>query len=155
MNDDYIDLAAAAATLAAIVNQYDTEEASATTVKMLIMDGGTWDTLVAGGTTASVSGVVATFTQFLAKVASDGTVEHIIHYLPPELPSIAGVAALRPLLRQACAQSSVPCHFLDLQPLWAGHPEYTATDGIQASTAGATVIADAIWEIMQENCIAQ
>jgi hypothetical protein len=154
-NDDYVDLAAPSTTLAEIVSQYDTEEASATKVRVLIMDGGTWDTLVAGGSSASVSSVVATFQQFLPKVASDGTVEHIIYYLPPELPSIAGVAALRPQLQQACAQSSVRCHFLDLQPLWAGHPEYTASDGIQSSTAGATVIADAIWAIMQQNCIAQ
>jgi hypothetical protein len=47
----------------------------------------------------------------------------------------------------------VPCHFLDLQPRWAGHPEYS--DGIQASSAGASVIADSIWSIMQDECIAQ
>ena len=44
---------------------------------------------------------------------------------------------------------------VDLQPLWANHPEYTAADGIQASPAGATVIADAIWATMQDNCIEQ
>jgi hypothetical protein len=53
-----------------------------------------------------------------------------------------------------CAGSTVPCHFLDFQRLWNGHPEYTASDGIQASVAGATVIADNIWAIMQEYCIA-
>ncbi len=34
-------------------------------------------------------------------------------------------------MEQACADSTVPCHFLDLQPLWTGHPEYTASDGVQ------------------------
>jgi hypothetical protein len=53
----------------------------------------------------------------------------------------------------SCEQSAVPCHFLDLEPLWQGHPEYTA--GIQASEAGAIVIADEIWAIMEGNCIAQ
>ena len=38
--------------------------------------------------------------------------------------------------------------------LWVGHPEYTASDNIQPSTAGG-VIGEAIWAIMQENCIAQ
>ena len=47
----------------------------------------------------------------------------------------------------------MPCHFLDLQPLWAGHPEYSSS--IQSSEAGAKVIANAIWVIMQQNCIAQ
>jgi hypothetical protein len=36
-----------------------------------------------------------------------------------------------------------------------GHPEYTDGSGIQASEAGATVIAEEIWRIMQDNCIAQ
>jgi hypothetical protein len=50
----------------------------------------------------------------------------------------------------------VPCHFLDLEPLWTNHPEYTdSTNNIQASEAGAIVIADQIWKLMQDNCIAQ
>ena len=46
------------------------------------------------------------------------------------------------------------CHFLDLQPIWAGHPEYTAP-GATVPTEGGIAIADAIWAIMQEKCIAQ
>jgi lysophospholipase L1-like esterase len=34
-------------------------------------------------------------------------------------------------------------------------PEYTGGDNIHPSTAGGNVIAEAIWAIMQENCIAQ
>jgi hypothetical protein len=55
----------------------------------------------------------------------------------------------------SCEQSAVPCHFLDLDPLWQGHPEYTDGSGVQASEAGAIVIADQIWAIMEANCIAQ
>jgi hypothetical protein len=91
----------------------------------------------------------------LDEVASDGTVEHIVYFLYPELPTIAGVAALRPGMQAACAASTVPCHFLDLQPLWEGHPEYTGGDTIHPSQAGGNVIAESIWAIMQENCIAQ
>jgi hypothetical protein len=32
-------------------------------------------------------------------------------------------------------------------------PEYTAADGIQASPAGANVIADGIWATMRDDCI--
>jgi hypothetical protein len=99
---------------------------------------------------------VDAFEQFLGEVARDGTVENIIYFLVPELPTIAGVAALRPGLLQACEASLVPCHFLDLQPLWKGHSEYMAPEnGIQASEAGARVIADSIWAIMKDHCIAQ
>ncbi len=151
--EDYVILAEAAAGIDAIVQQYATQQAGPTKIKVLIMDGGTWDTLTAGATDASVNKVVTTFKQFLTTVANDGSVEHIVYYLMPENPLIAGVAALRPQLVQACSESKVPCHFLDLQPLWVNHPEYS--DGIQASKAGAIVIANEIWKIMQDNCIAQ
>ena len=153
-SDDYAIDAVAASTMAAITNQYVTAKASATKVKVVIMDGGTWDTITANGSSASVMTAETGFTQFLAAVAADGTVQHLIYVLPPELPNIPGVADLRAPLEQACAQSTVPCHFLDAQTLWTGHPEYTASDGLFPTTAGATAVADAIWTIMQTNCIA-
>ena len=156
-NDDYVIAAAPAATLATVANQYATQEAGAIKVKVVIMDGGTWDTLVANGSDASVSSVVATFEQFLAQVAADGTVGHIVYFLTPDMPGIPGVAALRPLLQADCAGSAVPCHFIDLTPIWSGHPEYTANDtGVPIPTdAGGIAIADAIWAVMQQSCIAQ
>jgi|tagenome__1003787_1003787.scaffolds.fasta_scaffold20906919_3 hypothetical protein len=154
--DDYTIGAAAATTMAQIAGQYTAQESGATQVKVLIMDGGTWDTILSNGSSASVSSVANTFSQFLATVASDGTVDQIIYYLMPELSGIPGVSELRPLLTQACAESPAPCYFLDLQGVWAGHPEYTAGTSPPVPTeAGGTAIADAIWAIMQANCIAQ
>jgi hypothetical protein len=153
--DDYTIAAAAAANITAVTGQYTAAEAGASKVKVLIMDGGTWDTLTANGSSASVNSAAAGFAQLLTAVAADGTVEHVVYFLMPELATIPGVAALRPLVQQACAQSAVPCHFLDLQPLWAGHPEYTASDGLFPSDAGGTALADAIWGLMQQYCIAQ
>jgi hypothetical protein len=152
--DSYVVLAAPYASIDDIVAQYESRQAGATKVKALIMDGGTWDT-IRDDSPASVGRIVDTFEQFLGKIADDGTVEHVIYFLVPELPAIPGVAALRPGFRAACASSVVPCHFLDLQALWLEHPEYTASDGVQASEAGADVIATAIWELMRAQCIAQ
>jgi hypothetical protein len=154
-NDDYVNVAAPGTTMSAIAGQYNTREMGATKVKVLLMDGGTWDTIQGNGSDASVTTAASAFNQFLAAVASDGTVQHIVYFLPPELSGIPGVAALRPLVQSACAQSTVPCHFLDLQPLWVNHPEYTAPNNVFASDAGAQVLADAIWGIMQQDCIAQ
>ncbi len=154
-SDDYVNAGAPATNIGAIADQYNAREVGAIKVKVLIMDGGTWETLQANGSAASVSSAAAGFDQHLAKVASDGSVEHIVYFLPPELPGIPGVAALRPFVRDSCAQSAVPCHFLDLQPPWANHPEYTASNGILPTEAGARVLADAIWAIMQDHCIAQ
>jgi hypothetical protein len=155
-NDDYVIGAAAASTLAAIANQYAAREAGATKVKVVIMDGGTWDTILANGSDASVNSVVATFDQFLTQVANDGTVQHIVYIMLPAIPLIPGAAALSPLLRQSCGASTVPCHFLDLQPIWSAHPEYTDTNlGFLPTEDGSKAVADAIWGVMQQYCIAQ
>ena len=158
-DEDYVDVAAAASSMAAVAQQYDTRQSGAVKVKVLLMDGGTWDPIAAqmagASVPAAIDSAIGAFQQFLAKVASDGTVEHLVYFLVPELATIPGVGSMRPRLRQACAESSVPCHFIDLQPYWEGHPEYTAPDGIQSSEAGAIVIANSIWATMQENCIAQ
>lgn len=158
-NEDYANAAAAAADMAAITQQYRTQQSGATKVKVVLMDGGTWDPIAAQAKgepiAPAIDGSIATFQDLLAEIASDGTVQHIVYFLVPELATVPGVATMRPRLQQACAASAVPCHFLDLQPLWLGHPEYTATNGIQSSEAGARVIADSIWAIMQDNCIAQ
>jgi hypothetical protein len=154
-NESFVDLAVSGSPIGTIVNQYTNRQAGATKVRALLMDGGGINTIQGGGSQASVTNVVDAFTQHLEQVASDGTVEHIVYFLYPELPTIAGVAALRPGMQAACSASSVPCYFLDLQPLWEGHPEYTGGDQIHPSQAGANVIAEAIWAILEANCIAQ
>ncbi len=156
-NENYWTEAVAGKGIAEIRQQYERRQSGPIKVKVLIMDGGTWDTIWEMGSDASVAEVVDAFEQFLDKVASDGTVEHIVYFLQPELPTIPGVAKLRPGLTRLCEASVVPCHFIDLQPIWNGNEEaYTAADSrIQASEAGARAIADAIWGVMQDNCIAQ
>ena len=155
-NDDYVIGAVAASSIAAIADQYAAREAGAIKVKVVIMDGGTWDTILANGSDASVNSVAATFDQFLAQVAADGTVQHIVYFMLPELATIPGVAALRPLIHQACDASAVPCHFLDLQPIWSVHPEYTDGSLIFLPTeAGSIAVGDAIWAVMQQSCVAQ
>lgn len=156
--EKYVSLAAPAKFMADITNQYISREAGATKVKVVLMDGGTWDTIMGSNAlNAAVTTAADGFKQFLAKVASDATVEHVIYFLCPEHATIPGVSALRPLMKSACAQSAVPCHFLDLQDYWAGHPEYIdASSGLAApSDLGGQVLAEKIWEIMRTNCIAQ
>jgi hypothetical protein len=169
-NDDYTIAATAAAPMippatkggpTPVPTQYTAQEATATKVKVLIVDGGTWDTIT-NNNSATVNAVSDNFTQLLSTVASDGTVTAVIYFLMPELSnvsgvvSIPGVAELRPLLEQDCAASTVPCHFIDLQQLWTDPTAYTTSGNPPVPTAaGATVIADAIWSTMQTYCIAQ
>lgn len=157
-DEKYVSLAAASKTMADITNQYNSREAGATKVKVVLMDGGTWDTITGQAALGTAVAKAADgFKQFLAKVASDGTVEHVVYFLCPEHSTIPGVKELRPLMKSACAQSTVPCHFLDLQDTWAGHPEYIDTSISLAfpTPLGGQDIAEKIWGIMQANCIAQ
>ena len=160
-NEQYPSSAAPGASMAMIAQQYDTRERGAPKVKVLLMDGGTWDTIAAQMMGASIAAAgdqaVADFQQLLSKVAVDGTVEHIVYVLVPELMNIPGVAEIRPRLTQACADSLVPCHFIDLQEVWEqGDPAtYTASNGFLPTAAGGVAIGHAIWATMQAHCIAQ
>jgi hypothetical protein len=159
-DEDYDCSAAAASDMAAVAKQYADRQAIQP-VKVLLMDGGTWDPIaaqIAGGSVddvdAAVAHSIATFEQFLLDVAADGSVEHIVYYMVPPLPTIPRVDDMRPFFQEACKQSVVPCHFLDLGEVWLGH-EDEYSNGIQASSAGAVAIGDEIWKIMVDQCIAQ
>lgn len=156
-SDGYTDDSAPGATIADVEQQYITQEATTTKAKVLIMDGGTLDTIASGGSADSVSMVASKFNELLGMIAADGTVADIVYFLMPDLATIPGVPELRPLLQQECAASAVPCYFLDLGPLWSGHSDYTNTvAGVPfPSQTGAVAIAGAIWATMQEHCIAQ
>jgi len=135
-----------------IASQYGTQESGSTKVKVLIMDGGGFDLYVSSGSDAAVSSVTTAFEQLLATIANDGTVQQILYFLVPDSAS-TGVDELRDGMQSACAASSVPCSFLNLQPTWMNHPEYTS--GVLPTDAGAVALGDAIWALMQQNCIAQ
>jgi hypothetical protein len=139
--------------MAQIAAQYVAREAT-TPVKVLIMDGGTLDTIMNDSPT-TVSSVVGTFSDLLTTIANDRTVTDVIYFLVPELPAIAGVAELRPLLEQACMVSTVPCHFLDLQRFWSDTYTSSVAGGIFPNDMGGQVIASQIWAVMQASCIAQ
>jgi lysophospholipase L1-like esterase len=61
-----------------------------------------------------------------------------------------GVTYWKPLMEQACAESKVPCHFIDLAPLFEGHSEYMGSDGIHPSSAGGKVVADAVRDALKK-----
>jgi hypothetical protein len=158
-DEDYVYRARVNATIENIVQQYDLYLASSDfDAKVVIMNGGGIEMYLARGAEdsgSSVSHVVETFSLFLNQLAGDGSVEYVIYTLYPELLDNPGVADLHPPMRAACTESVVPCFFFDLQPLWEGHPEYTRMDTLDPTSAGSDVIAAAIWQIMQDDCIAQ
>jgi hypothetical protein len=50
---------------------------------------------------------------------------------------------------------TIRCHFIDMVPVFAGHPEYFAPTDIHPNTAGSKAMAAAIWAQMKQDCVAQ
>ena len=64
--------------------------------------------------------------------------------------------ALRPLIQNACNDSPVPCHWLDLLPSFDGrYDDYILADGLNPTPAGARVVAEQIWALIERECLAQ
>ena len=143
-------------------NQYTSARADGP-ARVIVMDGGATDVLngqCAGMLTpdcpaahAAVNGAE----QLFARFAKDG-VEHIVYFFYGDPVGNSGlkdgIDLMRPLLQNACGRSVVPCHWLDLRPLFAGHPEYVGTDGLVFTDAGATAAAAATFAFMQKQCVA-
>jgi hypothetical protein len=145
-----------------IEDQY-TGGASEAEVKIVIMNGGGADVLLGSCDnvnascpmiTAAASAAQALF----AKMATDH-VQQVVYAFYPD-PGDANVKAkmdaLRPLLQSACENAPLPCRWLDLRSVFAGHySEYLQSDQLNPSDAGARASAEAIWATMQQYCIAQ
>ncbi len=156
--EDFAHRAAMGATIEVIVQQYEAalNDASASgVVKVVIMNGGGVDTYGGKGSSESILHVADTFSLFLARLAEEGVVRHVVYVLYSEGSSIPGIPELRPLMQAACRGSAVPCLLLDLQPVWEGHTDYISADTINPSPAGLDAIAATIWQTLKNNCIAQ
>lgn len=147
-----------------LANQYaaSREEGPA---RVVIMDGGATDMLQDACPSGpelqcpAVQAAVLGAEQLLSQMAEDG-VEHIVYFFYEDATENAdlraGIDVLRPLIENVCGKSLVPCHWLDLRPVFEGHyAEYvTGVDGIVFSDAGARATAQAIWELVELRCIA-
>jgi hypothetical protein len=146
----------------AIENQYARAKAESPAT-LVIMTGGETDVLQepCGATPtadcaefrAAVSGLEA----LLVAMAADGVrdVVYVFYADPVERPSVlAGLDVLRPLAESACATAPLPCHFVDLRPVFEGrYEEYVGIDGLVWSEAGAQAAASAVWDLMQSQCL--
>lgn len=148
-----------------IADQYAAAIADAD-VKAVIMSGGGADLLVGSCDTVdancpAIAGAAAAARELLDKMAGDGVADAVYVFYPDPVkdptPNLrAKVDALRPLIENACTSSAVRCHFLDLRPTFAAHYDaYVQADGINPTQAGSQATAQAVWALMQSECIAQ
>jgi hypothetical protein len=131
-------------------------------VSVVIMNGGGADLLLgscevlASDCTLLADAATAARTLFV-RLNADG-VEHVIYALypnPVDAELRAEVDALRPMIQTECAASPVPCHWIDLRPVFEGrYATYIEADGNNPTPEGARATASAIWTTMQRACIA-
>lgn len=148
-----------------IAEQYESGIGEAE-VKVVIMNGGGADVLLGACDTVDancppLAAAATAARELLSKMASDGVVDAVYVFYPDPVkdttPKLrAKLDALRPLVESACNDAAVRCTFLDLRPTFAGHyPDYIQTDGMNPTAAGSQAAAQAIWAVMQRECIAQ
>ncbi len=147
-----------------LANEYEASRADGP-ARVVIMDGGATDMLQDACPSGpapdcpAVEAAVLGAERLLAEMAADG-VEHVVYFFYADAAANDalrdGIDVLRPLIENACGRSPVPCHWLDLRPVFEGHyAEYVVgVDGIVFSDAGAQATARAVWELVEARCIA-
>lgn len=142
--------------------QYDSVRESGAP-RVVIMDGGATDMLNDGcaemltPACPAASAAIAGAERLFGRFADDGVSQLVFFFYgdPVDNPSKKdSFDLMRPLLENVCGRSPVPCHFLDLRPIFDGHPEYVDVDGYIFTPEGATVAAQAVFELMQARCVA-
>jgi hypothetical protein len=117
--------------------------------------------------------------QAIVKLAIDTAVEcmdrlveagipDVIYFFYPRVPSSwlaedpNGILEYAlPLAKEACdtaftrTKGKLTCRFVDLIPVFEGHPEYFAEADLHENSEGSAAMAKAIWKVMVDNCIAQ
>jgi hypothetical protein len=145
-----------------ITSQYQrgAEEAA---VEVVIMMGGGPDMLVTScaAPVAECPPLVAAAgaaEELLGQMAADGVSAVVYAFYPDPVDGEMRerMDALRLLIEPVCANSAVPCHWVDLRPV-LGDPTggYLTSDGLIPTAAGSQATAGAIWATMQRECIAQ
>ncbi len=145
-----------------IQDQYETA-AEESPVREVIMNGGGADVLLGDceETNADcplIVDAVLAFEELLSLMDGDGVEKVVFVGYPDPQPAdvLERMEILRPLLEERCAQSPVPCHWVDLRPIFENnYDEYVQSDGLNPTTAGSQASATAIWTMMVENCVAQ
>lgn len=159
-NDSYVDVSVSgtwigSGTPTSIPNQY---RDNADGVRFVLMNGGGNDCWQ-GGQESHLTAALNAASELFEDMDENG-VEKIVYFFYPDpignqfASLTACLDLLRPDMKALCDGLTSPeCHWVDLRDTWDGHPEYTS-DGIHVASPGNVPTATAIFESMQENCVA-
>ena len=136
-----------------IPNQY-MNAVNAGPVKVVLMNGGGNDCLMNNPNPAYTAAM-----SLFQNMAQRNTETVVYFFYPDPLGTFASgnlkpcLDGLRPRMQTLCEGLTSPkCYFIDLRPGWmSAH----TSDGIHTTPAGGKFVADKVWEVMQQQCIAQ
>lgn len=108
--------------------------------------------------------------QVLWKRMADVGIRDLIFFFYPTVPNntvLGGAnpnaiaAWARPKVKAGCDAAydntgqRLRCHFVDMVPVFQGHPEYFTTGDIHPNTTGSAAMAKAVWQTMTDACVGQ
>jgi len=106
----------------------------------------------------------------LMNTAADKGVKDVVYFFYPHVPEGTLVGGAHPnaildyalpLVKATCdgayarTGGRMTCHFLDLIPVFNGHPDWFAFTDIHPTPVGSAAMAKEVWAIMKNACIAQ
>jgi hypothetical protein len=131
--------------------------------RVAVMNGGETDMLQGScgdaprSDCAAIQAAIDGLEALLARMQGDGVAEVVYFFYadPVNRPMVkAGLDVLRPLAQATCEGAPLPCHFVDLRPVFENrYTEYVSTDGLVFSEAGARASADTVWQRIQSECV--
>ncbi|MEY4583082.1 MAG: hypothetical protein RL701_7785 [Pseudomonadota bacterium] len=105
----------------------------------------------------------------LMQSAADAGISDVIYMFYPHTPG-GGFGGMnpkvlldyaKPFAKELCdgaagrTKDKLHCHFIDLVPVFEGHPDWFADDGIHENSLGSTAMAKEVVKKAKETCVAQ
>jgi hypothetical protein len=106
----------------------------------------------------------------MMNTAADKGVKDIVYFFYPHVPEGTLIGGAHPnaildyafpLVKATCdgaharTGGRLTCHFLDLIPVFDGHPDWFAATDIHPNPTGSAAMAKGVWQVMKDACIAQ
>jgi hypothetical protein len=105
----------------------------------------------------------------LMDTAAAAGVRDVVYLFYPHIPG-GGFGGMNPnaildyslpMARDLCTgaetrtEGKLHCHFVDLVPVFEGHPDWFADDGIHENSLGSAAMAQEVMKVLKDKCIAQ
>jgi hypothetical protein len=118
----------------------------------------------------SIVNLALTRAETLMTKAANAGVRDVVYFFYPHVPNNTPIGGTNPnnildyalpRVKALCDSAEsrtggkLRCHFVDMIPVFEGHPDYFAAGDIHENSKGSAAMAQAIWSTMQSKCVSQ